>query len=127
MNKIHQGLIIEAKYLPVTDKRPSRVKATCKRDATTTFTATVSWDHGIDNGTGQHDGNYRAAAEQVIEKMDAFFPHFKFRIHSHGTNQPDLHIYILEAVKDEPEEPPAEYWDALDYQEAEELAEGGGQ
>lgn len=60
------GLIIETRFLGPTDTRGSRISAVCKRDSDRAFRKTVNWRHDL-NPTDNH----RAAAEAVMEKMDA--------------------------------------------------------
>lgn len=52
---------IITKYLPATNYRGSRIKATCERGS-----LTVSWDHGLDAGE-----NHRAVCDALCAKFDA--------------------------------------------------------
>ncbi len=52
---------IITKYLPATNYRGSRIKATCERG-----TLTMSWQHGLDAGE-----NMRAACDLLCAQFDA--------------------------------------------------------
>lgn len=52
---------IITKYVPPTNTKPGRVKATCERGS-----LTVSWDHGLEAGE-----NMRAACDQLCAQFDA--------------------------------------------------------
>lgn len=51
---------IITKYVPPTNHKPGRVKATCERGS-----LTVSWDHGLEIGD-----NHRAACDALCAKFD---------------------------------------------------------
>lgn len=52
---------IITKYLPVTDRKSSRIKAVCERGS-----LTVTWDHALDVGE-----NHRAACDALCARFDA--------------------------------------------------------
>ncbi len=52
---------IIAKYIPPTNYKPGRVKATCERGS-----LTVSWDHELEAGE-----NMRAACDSLCARFDA--------------------------------------------------------
>jgi hypothetical protein len=52
---------IITKYLPITDRKSSRVKATCERGS-----ITLTWDHGLDAPE-----NHRAACDALCERFAA--------------------------------------------------------
>lgn len=51
---------IITKYVPPTNTKPGRVKATCERGS-----LTVSWDHGLDDGA-----NHRAVCDALCLRFD---------------------------------------------------------
>jgi hypothetical protein len=62
------GPVIVTRYLGPTSTRGSRVVATHKRDAETTYRKVVEWDHALDGPE-----NHRAAADALIASWPLTF------------------------------------------------------
>ena len=87
-----RGLIVETRYLSPTDTRGSRIKATCKRDSSTIFSATVPFSHE----SSILAAHYQAALE-VLRKIEAQNEHYSFTYQAVGGTERG-YVFITLAV-----------------------------
>jgi hypothetical protein len=86
-----RGLLITTRYSGATDRRGSRIIATCKRDNDTTFRAEVPYE----DLHGQLDAHYQGALA-VLRKIEAQNDRASFTIQTVAASA-DCYAFVTEA------------------------------